>query len=297
MGRGEAQLSGTKQGGDVGTARAEHTCMQPYQEAIVAARAATAKFLEQQPKSARLIVFCHFDADGLAAGAVFGRALPRLGFTDVQVVPSGRGESAFEDATRERLAALKPDALIVTDLGVDRSGVLPGVPTLLVDHHRPEGEPPGAVVVSGYDWEPIPCSAWLAYDLLAPLVSIEDLAWIAAVGILSDIGESAPWEPLGATKKRYTAKWLKEAVALINASRRASTFDIDTPLRMLMEANDPRAVSNDDALGAGKLRAYRAEVNAELAQARRQAPLFGSTANPPVAIIKIDSPCQISTLR
>ncbi len=270
--------------------------MQLYAEAIVGARAATATFLEQQNKSARLIVFCHFDADGLAAGAVFGRALPRLGFTNVQVVPSGRGESAFEDQARERLAASEPDALIVTDLGIDRSGVLPNVPTLLVDHHRPEGEPPGAAVVSGYDWEPIPCSAWLAYELLAPLANIEDLSWIAAVGILSDIGDSAPWDALPATKKRYTAKWLKEAVALINASRRASTFDVDTPLRMLMQADHPRAVSENDELGAGKLRAYRAEVNAQLAQARRQAPIFGSTANPPIAIIKIDSPCQVHPL-
>jgi single-stranded-DNA-specific exonuclease len=270
--------------------------MQPYAEAIVGARAATATFLEQQNKSARFIVFCHFDADGLAAGAVFGRALPRLGFTNVQVVPSGRGESAFEDQARERLAASEPDALIVTDLGIDRSGVLPNVPTLLVDHHRPEGEPPGAAVVSGYDWEPIPCSAWLAYELLAPLANIEDLSWIAAVGILSDIGDSAPWDALPATKKRYTAKWLKEAVALINASRRASTFDVDTPLRMLMQADHPRAVSENDELGAGKLRAYRAEVNAQLAQARRQAPIFGSTANPPIAIIKIDSPCQVHPL-
>jgi single-stranded-DNA-specific exonuclease len=270
--------------------------MQPYEAAIGAARTATATFLDQQDRAGRVVVFCHFDADGLAAGAVLGRALPRLGFTDVQVVPSGRGESAWEDQARERLAALEPAALIVTDLGVDRSGVLPNIPTLLVDHHRPEGEPPGAVVVSGYDWDPIPCSAWLAYELLAPLASIEDLQWIAAIGILSDIGDSAPWAELPAAKKRYTVKWLKEAVALVNASRRASAFDVRTPLRMLMETDHPRAISNDDSLGADKLRTYRAEVNAELAQARRQAPIFGSTSNPPVAILKIDSPCQIHPL-
>lgn len=270
--------------------------MPSYREAIVGARAATATFLEHQDCAARVVIFCHFDADGLAAGAVLGRALPRLGFTDVQVVPSGRGESAFEDEARQRLAALEPAALIVTDLGVDRAGVLPDVPTLLVDHHRPEGEPPGATVVSGYDWDPIPCSAWLAYELLAPLAEIENLAWIAAVGILSDIGDSAPWDGLAAAKKRYTAKWLKEAVALINASRRASTFDVDTPLRMLMQADHPRAVSDDTILGADKLRAYRAEVNTTLAEARRQAPLFGSANDPPVALIKINSPCQIHPL-
>jgi single-stranded-DNA-specific exonuclease len=104
-------------------------------------------------RDARLVVYAHFDADGLAAGALFGRALPRLGFTDVEVVPSGRAESAFSDSARARLRALAPEALVVTDLGVRAEGVLDDVPTLYVDHHRPEGIPPApATVVTGYAW-------------------------------------------------------------------------------------------------------------------------------------------------
>jgi single-stranded-DNA-specific exonuclease len=248
------------------------------------------------PRGARVVVFCHFDADGLAAGALFGRALPRLGFGDVTVVPSLRGESAFDDATRARLAALSPDALVVTDLGVHRAGVLPEVPTLLVDHHRPEGTPEGRVtVISGYAWEPIPCSAWLAYELLAPLADIDDLLWLAAVGTISDLGEKAPWPALAEATRRHTAKWLKEAVTLVNAARRASAFDVATPLALLMHADGPRAVSDDDAAGADRLRAYRAEVNAALAVARRQAPTFARDGSP-WALVPLDSPCQIHPL-
>ena len=67
---------------------------------------------------------------GLGAGALFGRALPRLGFTQVQVVPSLRGESAFSDEARRRLLAFQPDALVVTDLGVHHFGVLADVPDI-----------------------------------------------------------------------------------------------------------------------------------------------------------------------
>jgi single-stranded-DNA-specific exonuclease len=266
----------------------------PLADALGPARERTAAFLGAVDPAARVVVFCHFDADGLAAGALFGRGLRRMGFSDVQVVHSGRGENAFSDGARQRLAALHPAALIVTDLGVQSAGVLAGVPTLYVDHHRPEGQPADATIVLGYGWEPIPASAWLAYELMSPLADVADLDWIAAVGTISDLGDKAPWDALPAIRKRWTAKWLREAVSLVNAARRASPFDVGTALRMLMEADGPRAIVEDDALGADRLRAYRAEVQAELAVARKQAPVF--SADQPWALVPLDSGCQVHPL-
>lgn len=266
----------------------------PLAEALESARERTAAFLRGLDPAGRVVVFCHFDADGLGAGALFGRGLRRMGFGDVEVVFSERGENAFSEGARARLAALRPAALVVTDLGVQSAGVLPGVPTLYVDHHRPEGEPADATVVLGYGWEPIPASAWLAYELLAPLADMADLDWLAALGTISDLGDKAPWDALPAIRKRWSAKWLREAVSLVNAARRASAFDIATPLRMLMEADGPRAISEDDALGAGRLRAYRAEVQEALAIARKQAPIF--SADQPWALVPLDSGCQVHPL-
>jgi single-stranded-DNA-specific exonuclease len=266
----------------------------PIELALEEARAATASFLGCFRPTDRLVVFCHFDADGLAAGAVFGRALARMSFTDVVVVPSGRGESAFTDAARQRLEALSPAGLVITDLGVHEDGVLSEVPTLYVDHHQPEGVPEGAVVITGYRWEPIPASAWLAFELMSPLADIEDLSWIAAVGILSDLGDQASWSGLTDAKRRYTAKWLKEAVALINAARRSSAFDIDTPLDLLMHADSPKELASNDARGADKLRTYRAEVKTAMAEARKAAPIFAKVQ--PFALLKLDSPVQLHPL-
>jgi len=266
----------------------------PLDAALPGAREATHEFLEALPRSARIVVFCHFDADGLGAGALFGRALPRLGFTDVRVVPSGRGENAFTDAARARLGAMRPDALVVTDLGVNAEGVLPGVPTLYVDHHRPDGEPADATVVLGYRWEPIPASAWLAYEILRPLAAIDDLSWIAALGTMSDLGDHAPWDELPALRKRWGAGVLREGVSAVNAARRATPFDIDTPLRLLMTAAHPRELTRGDGDAVERLRSYRAEVKAELEVARRQAPLF--SADSTWALIPLDSPCQIHPL-
>ncbi|UOQ79048.1 DHH family phosphoesterase [Hymenobacter sp. 5516J-16] len=226
-------------------------------------------FLDQVPAGGRVVVFCHFDADGLAAGALFGRGLNRINPSwQVEVVPSGKGENAFlTPGAHERLLALKPDALIVTDLGVHAHGTLEvhGVPVLYVDHHIPEGEPPaGGTVLTGYGLEPVPCSAWLAYELLAAEADMADLQWVAAIGVLSDLGDQAAWAPLAAVKKQHTAKWLKEAVAMCNAARRAGEFDLNRPLRYLLHDDNPRGLAQDEVLAG-----YRAEVAAALAAARK----------------------------
>lgn len=274
------------------------------------ARATFRDWLDAIPEAGRVVVFCHFDADGLAAGALFGRGLPRLGraLGEVVVVPSGRDESAFSDEARERLAALAPDALLVTDLGVNEAGTLEerGIPVLYVDHHRPSGAPAGAHVVSGYGWDPIPCSAWLAYDLLNGEADVDDLDWIAAVGVISDLGEKAPWPLLPAVKTARTATWLKETVALVNAARRAPTFDAEAALDALMTFDDPKGLAQAETPVLDRLRAAREAVKEELAEARKAAPVFSERA-PAVpdgvapdglrfALVTVDSPAQVHPL-
>ncbi|WP_375417421.1 DHH family phosphoesterase [uncultured Hymenobacter sp.] len=257
-------------------------------------------FLAQIPAGGRVVVYCHFDADGLAAGALFGRGLPRLNDSwQVEVRPSGKGENAFlTNSVRGNLLALKPDALIVTDLGVHERGTLEadGVPVLYVDHHIPEGLPPSppATVLTGYGLEPVPCSAWLAYELLAAETDVTDLRWVAALGVISDLGDQALWPSLAEVKKKFTAKWLKEAVALCNAARRAGEFDLARPLTYLLRDDNPRSLTQDAVLAG-----YRAAVAQELQAARKLPPRFPpKTAENalPVAVISINSPAQIHPL-
>jgi single-stranded-DNA-specific exonuclease len=171
------------------------------------------------------------------------------------------------------------------------------VPTLYVDHHRPTGMPGEATVVTGYGCDPIPNSAWMAHELFRPLVPADAHAatdWVAAVGTLSDLGDKAPWPPLAGVKKRFTAKWLKEAVVLCNAARRAPAFDVATALRILLTAEHPRAFGDPAVEGTERLAGYRKQVNAAVNQARRRAPTFSE--GQPVALIELDSPCQVHPL-
>jgi single-stranded-DNA-specific exonuclease len=261
--------------------------------AVATAIAAFERFLGGLDPVAPLTILCHSDADGLASGAVLQRGLARRGHARIATLVTGRGENAWGAAVRERLAATAPAALIVADLGSRAAPLLPGVPTLLIDHHRPEGTPDGATLISAYDWEAIPNTSLLAFWLVAAGIPADDLLWIAAVGTLSDLGDDAPFAIIPTAKRAYTAKWLREATALVNAARRAPAMDTATALAALLGSASPRALADPATSPAvATLQRYRDEVNAALAEAGRQAPLFSGE----VALIRIDTPCQIHPL-
>lgn len=262
-----------------------------------ASGAALAVFLTQTPKTARIVCLHDCDADGVAAGVVWQRAMERLGYLDlVRVIPD-RERNAWTAENKRRVAdaftgAAGERALFVLDLGSQSHPVIDGVHTCFIDHHRPEGVPDGDTLISGYPWDPIPNTSLMVYDLFSPHADLSDLDWVAAIGTLSDLGERAPFSLIGDTKKKYTAKYLKEATAMVNAARRCSRYEPETAAEALLAHDAPKAfVLAEDALAA-RLREDRAEVAAELTEAKKAAPVFSGRA----ALIRIHSPCQIHPL-
>ncbi len=101
----------------------------------------------------RPLVLGHFDADGLSAAAILARALERAGRpADIRLV--GKGENPWSAALWDELAKRAPGGLVVADLGVREGEILPGVATVLIDHHVPTGTPGSASVISGNGIEP-----------------------------------------------------------------------------------------------------------------------------------------------
>lgn len=247
--------------------------------------------LETLPPSTRMVMLHDVDADGVCAGVVWQRVLERLECPIVRVQPD-RERNAWTTENRRRLSEQNPEFLWILDLGSQSNKVLEGIPTCFIDHHRPEGVPSDDLLISGYAWEPIPNTSWMVYEIGQRLTNMEGLDWIAAIGTLSDLGEKAPWPVLADAKKKYTAKWLKEATALVNAPRRASNFNPEAAARALLAHTAPRELCESDSPDVSELKTARAEVAAEMEKAKRAAPQFAG----PVALICIDSPCQIHPL-
>lgn len=257
-----------------------------------AASQAFLSFLQAVPRESPLLILSHADADGLCAGAILHTALQRAGYSRLRLLITGKGEHAYTRGTRQTLEEVAPPYLLVVDLGCKPDPVLPGVPTLFVDHHRPLGVPEGGVLISSYTWQPIPNSSLLAWWLSASLAPVDDLDWMAAMGTLSDLGDDAPFALLPAARKRYTAKWLREATTLVNAARRSAAHDTETALRAILKARHPRDIADESTPEGARLWAYRREVNAAFDEGKKAAPVFSRE----VALVRVNSPCLIHPL-
>lgn len=264
----------------------------PLPPDIDAARRLFSEFLSRCEPSQRIVCLHDSDADGITAGVLWQRALERLRFADLVRMAPNRERNAWTESNRALVAAHQPGRLWVLDLGAQPVKVLCDVPTCFIDHHRPEGIADGDTLISAYEWNPIPNTSLLFYDLCRDVVDLSDLDWIAAIGTLSDLGERAPFELIAVAKKKYTAKYLKEATTLVNASRRASNFDPESAARALLESNSPRELVESDSPDVQSLWAAREEVKAALEEAKKAAPKFAGN----IALIRISSACQIHPL-
>ncbi|HYE07225.1 MAG TPA: phosphoesterase [Planctomycetota bacterium] len=252
-----------------------------------AVRDAVAGFDPDRPT----LVAGHFDADGLAACAIIVRMLAARG-REAATRIVGRGESIWSADMRRELAARRPGSLVVVDLGVGDSDLVPGVPTLVIDHHVPRGEGGSATVVSGHGIVPEPPSALLAYRGAVGLTDPDPWAWLAALGIIGDLADGAGFPELAVARARHGITALRETVALVNAARRAAAADAAPALALLLRCDGPREVIDGGHPETAVLRAARAEVRRALDAAARAAP----TVRGGVALVRIASPCQIHPL-
>ena len=249
--------------------------------------AAFARVLDAPP-----LIASHDDADGLSSAALLARAWARA--PEIRLV--GRGENAWDDAFAAEMARRGPAALVIADLGVAGRRPLPGAPLAVIDHHVPTGAPEDATVVSGHGLEPTPSTSVLAHWCAAGMGDASDLDWLAALGLIGDYGDKAPFPLIPAAKKRYGAGKLREAVSLVNAPRRSASGDAAPALALLLRARDPRDVVDGGHPETARCAEAREEVRAALAEGRRQPPRFGRRYGREVAVIRLDSPCQIHPL-
>ncbi|MDB6454785.1 hypothetical protein [Falsirhodobacter sp. 20TX0035] len=243
--------------------------------------------LDRFDPARRPLILGHFDADGLSAVATLARVLERLGRpADIRI--TGKGENPWSPALRAELEARRPGGLIVTDLGVRAGDILPGTPTVLIDHHVPTGAPGEATVISGNGWTPEPTSSLLAWWCAgAP----EDLSWLAAMGLIGDMASDA-FPELAEAQARFGKTALRDAVSLVNAPRRTARADAGPALALLLRCTSPKDLLKGGHSETADLHAAKAEVAAEMEVAKRVPPKVRGD----VAMIRFASPCQVHPL-
>ena len=264
----------------------------------VAARFAAAvdRFRPGRP----VILMSHNDADGLSAAAILLRALDRAGRGHaVRLV--GRGENAWSATMHAEIDAYPREAggLVVADLGTRGDPVATDLPTILVDHHVANGAPldpdsdgiTAPIAISGLAFDPVPSTSLLAWRCVQDLAGADntDLLWLAAIGLIGDLGDRAPFPELADARKRYGATALREATSLVNAPRRTASGDAADALRLLLAADSPKDLLSGRHPELALMQAARDEVRAALDAGRRAPPRVVGD----VALIRLDTPCQV----
>ncbi len=137
-------------------------------------------------------VFCHLDADGIAAGGIIGRALDRLG-ADFRI----RVERQLSDPLVKSIGLEGSSPCIFTDFGSGYLDLLrehmSGTEIIVLDHHEPVGESFTGMEhanphLFGFDGAREVSGSGMAYFAVKNLDPKNvDLAPIAVVGALGDL--------------------------------------------------------------------------------------------------------------
>ena len=167
-----------------------------------ATRTAFAEALANFDPACPAVILSHFDADGLAAAAVLARAMERAA-RPVTIQLIGKGQTPWDDQLTAGLTAQTPAGLILCDLGTRAQPVLPGCPTVIIDHHVPTGNPEYAITISGNGLSPEPSSALLAWWAAAALGDADDLLWLAAIGLIGDMEDGRDFPELSEAQARW----------------------------------------------------------------------------------------------
>ncbi len=270
-------------------------------------------------KMSRIYVVCDSDGDGLPAGALLLRSLRGAGYSDAAGECRRKGESAWGEEISARLHERTDndgiDALIVADLGSREGVILRDVdgritPLLLIDHHRPIGQPEGSVLITAYatgdplgDGKDIATTGllcWWCARALAGEEKASEWLWLAGISVLSDLGDKAPFVELTAAKARFGGGAMRAATSLLNASRRTAEGRADAALALLIKAAGPKDVTSGVHPETAELRHAKQEVAEALASARRQPPRFSKAMREELGAdliaIRMHTACQVHPL-
>ncbi len=234
----------------------------------------------------RVVIVPDSDADGLSSAVLAWRVVERLGGTSSVLIPE-RGENVHGETVRQRLSAMNPDLIVVLDQGSRGGAICPQVPTVVIDHHVPEGVPEGAVLVSGADHPEQSCTSELTLEVLSAVADVSDLKWVAAIGLAGDLGVAT-----AARITKLPSSTLSTAVALVNAANRSVTRDVGAAMGALLDATSPADIVKRRVPQADRLYEMREEVHREVARCAFAAPKFSGD----FALVSFESAARVHPL-
>ncbi|KAF2491353.1 DHH family protein, partial [Lophium mytilinum] len=246
----------------------------------------------------RTLIVPDKDADGLTSGVILHHTLTHLGLSPelISVHLVAKGNNVHDEAERTAMASYEPVFIFVLDQGSRKAP--PIIDTehrgLIIDHHFAEagGFPENAVVINACECPPVVTTSLLTYLLctqLHPELGAH-LDWLCAVGTHGDLGNNLKWkEPFPNMNDMFnfhSRKAINDCVSMINAPRRAASYDVKPAWDALLAAKTPSVIVNSPTL-----KAARFEVNEEVEKWAHTAPKFSFDGT--ICVLRINSKAQV----
>ena len=213
----------------------------------------------------------------------------------IDVYLIAKNTTVHDESERIAMQAKDPKFIIVVDQGsrpappVVQSEV---TRSLIIDHHLSDEFPKGATVVSACHYPPVATSSLMTYEICKPLHPdiVSSCGWLCAMGTHGDLGNTLKWKDpfpdMTDVFKTHTKKAVNDAIALVNAPRRTSKFDVISAWNALLEANGPKEILNN-----ARLLNARAEINEEVEKQTHTPPKFSKDGK--IAVLRINSAAQV----
>jgi single-stranded DNA-specific DHH superfamily exonuclease len=184
-------------------------------------------------RNKRIAVTHHNDGDGICSAAIFALTLKKFGNFPVMIHSPERVD--FDDETRAMIKDSGAEFLAILDIPIERL-TNPNFPCLVIDHH-PHTE---KIEISGtVIHNPKNCASFLTYEFCSKITDIKDLAWIAAIGCLSDKDEDGfekIFKIVSEENKELDRKTLHNMMGFISSSKVLGSAGIACGVNSLIEA-------------------------------------------------------------
>ncbi len=152
-------------------------------------------FIQALTPSSRIAVIHDTDPDGMSAAVLLKKGLQRLHLVPKLIIPKHHGKRDIPDALLEELRKNNIDIIIYLDIAAETypdAKKLEQYNVLVLDHHPSlESIPINFTTIKpeflqdelkNYQF----CTAELVYRLFSEITDMQDLDWLAAVGIIGD---------------------------------------------------------------------------------------------------------------
>lgn len=189
------------------------------------------EFCRNLSKKDRVAIIHHSDADGLCSALITAKAIERITRKKPRLVmPYEYGNRKQEKEITSLMKKEKANTLAILDLGVDsQPGELIGKckfqKCLVIDHHKLYKDLNSEKIVflkASFFTKKDPSkyvASKFAYDLFSKVVNIQDMDWIACIGIMGDMSLGSWKQFIKDTikKRNVSLTWLYRFLEIISA--------------------------------------------------------------------------------